>query len=232
MVVQDLWNPMINTEESVLVVDIWNNYIAIGTQLGRCLLYATHDSENYFPVWQVILPYPVHGISIIKSKNVAIDTEGKCSMNLAVTTRRSFHLFDAIKGGIKWRRKPTRMRYSPELARDRLLKILQEIRNENRESDLITQKLVRETIEDLIENVEKKFQEEETNVLIVVSDTITNLLNRVEQIAHANNTLTRSDSSNLGQDIAILDPPHPHWEYSSSDDDDDLMESRTRNNNT
>jgi hypothetical protein len=232
MVVQDLWNPMINTEESVLVVDIWNNYIAIGTQLGRCLLYATHDSENYFPVWQVILPYPVHGISIIKSKNVAIDTEGKCSINLAVTTRRSFHLFDAIKGGIKWRRKPTRMRYSPELARDRLLKILQEIRNENRESDLITQKLVRETIEDLIENVEKKFQEEETNVLIVVSDTITNLLNRVEQIAHANNTLTRSDSSNLGQDIAILDPPHPHWEYSSSDDDDDLMESRTRNNNT
>ena len=56
IIVQDLWNPTINTEESVLVVDIWNNYIAIGTQLGRCLLYATHDSENYFPIWKVILP--------------------------------------------------------------------------------------------------------------------------------------------------------------------------------
>jgi hypothetical protein len=221
MVVQDLWNPTINTEESVLVVDIWNNYIAIGTQLGRCLLYATHDSENYFPVWQVILPYSIHGITIIKNNDAVRDTEGKCSMNLAVTTRRSFHLFAAIKGGIKWRRKPTRDRYSPELARDRLLKILEEIRNENRESDLITQKLVRETIEDLIENVEKKFQEEEANVSIVVSDTITNLLNRVEQIAHENNSLSRMDSSNLGQDIAIPDPPH--WEYSSSDDDDDIV---------
>ena len=146
-------------------------------------------------------------------------TEGKCSMNLAVTTRRSFHLFDAIKGGIKWRRKPTREQYLPELARDRLLKILDEIRNENRESDLITQKLVRETIEELIENVEKKFQEEETNVSIVVSDTIANLLNRVEQIAHENNTLMRLDSSNLGQEIAVPDPPH--WEYSSSDDEFD-----------
>ncbi|OEU17686.1 hypothetical protein FRACYDRAFT_238113 [Fragilariopsis cylindrus CCMP1102] len=219
IIVQDLWNPTINTEESVLVVDIWNNYIAIGTQLGRCLLYATHDSENYLPVWQAILPYPIHGITIIKNNNAVSDTEGKCSMNLAVTTRRSFHLFDAIKGGIKWRRKPTRERYSPELARDRLLKILEEIRNENRESDLITQKLVRETIEELIENVEKKFQEEETNVSIVVSDTIANLLNRVEQIAHENNTLMRLDSSNLGQEIAVPDPPH--WEYSSSDDEFD-----------
>ena len=219
IIVQDLWNPTINTEESVLVVDIWNNYIAIGTQLGRCLLYATHDSENYLPIWQVILPYPIHGITIIKNNNAVSDTEGKCSMNLAVTTRRSFHLFDAIKGGIKWRRKPTREQYSPELARDRLLKILEEIRNENRESDLITQKLVRETIEELIENVEKKFQEEETNVSIVVSDTIANLLNRVEQIAHENNTLMRLDSSNLGQEIAVPDPPH--WEYSSSDDEFD-----------
>jgi len=244
MIAQDLWNPMTNTEESVLVVDVYKNYIVIGTQLGRCVLYATYDSEKYFLVWQVMLPYSVHGITIINSKNATnktgntssdSDKEETCSISLAVTTRRSFHLFEAVRGSIIWRRKPARKRYSADLGRGCLLQILQEIRNENEKSDFIA-KLVRETIEDLIEQVEEKFHlhhdnnienssnsrvEETIDASVVISGTITNLLDRVEQIAHEN-TLIRSTSPDPGLSEIVVNavPDTPQWEYSSSDDDD------------
>mmetsp|Transcript_11265 Transcript_11265/g.22267 ORF Transcript_11265/g.22267 Transcript_11265/m.22267 type:complete len:630 (+) Transcript_11265:334-2223(+) len=173
MIVQDLFNSSLNIEESVLAVDMLDNYVAIGTQLGRCLLYATHDSENYFPVWQVVLPYPVHDIQIIKRKgapanitSLKVQEEENCckTLSLAVTTRRSFHLFEAISRGIAWRRKPRKERYSPELARIRLLKMLEEICDENKESDLATRKSVLETIQDLVEKVQEIALKNKTDI--------------------------------------------------------------------
>ena len=225
IIVQDLFNSSINTEESVLTVDVWDNYVVVGTQLGRCLLYATHDSENYFLVWQAVLPYPVHGIVIINRNGTKaghptteVQEEGKCSsmLSLAVTTRRSFHTFRASLGGIPWRQKPKRERYSSELAMTRLNKILQEIRKENQASDSITRKRVHEIIEDLLGQVENDNDNDITNysstdqvnTADVVSYSISNILNRVEgHIVSENKTPAPSIDS---------------YEYSSSDEEASL----------
>ena len=254
MVVQDLWNSSIKTEESVLAVDVWENYVAVGTQLGRCLLYATHDSENYFPVWQAILPYSVHGITIINRKGATANTtaaatsekEGKCSMtmSLAVTTRRSFHVFEAVQEGVAWRRKPTRERYSAELGRTRLLKILQGIRNENEESDLITRKFVHETIQNLLAKVEETVQmhniddsvsSNQEDVATIIAANISDLLDRVEEHIAAENTTTsptQLNSYNLELEEKVMAIPAadpPQWEYSSSDEDVSVAESERNN---
>jgi hypothetical protein len=242
IIVQDLFNSSINTEESVLTVDVWDNYVVVGTQLGRCLLYATHDSENYFLVWQAVLPYPVHGIAIINRNDTKaghptteVQKEGNCSsmLSLAVTTRRSFHIFRASPGGIPWRQKPKRERYSSELAMTRLNKILQEIRKENQASDSITRKCVLEIIEDLLEKVENNndvanyTSTDQDNTADVISYTISNILNRVEEhIVSENKTPASSiDSYDTGLEEKLgtrspIDPPH--WEYSSSDEDASL----------
>jgi len=252
MVVEDLFNPSINTEESVLTVDVWDNYVVVGTHLGRCLLYATRDSENYFLVWQVTLPYPVHGIAIIhrngtKSGHAATEVQEEQRYSsipsLAVTTRRSFHLFGATRGDIVWRQKPKRKCYSSELARTRLIKILQEIRKENQASDSITRKCVLEIIEDLLEKMEKTAQTYnydlmnvtstyEENVAVIVSCTISDIIDRVEEnIASENKTPASSIDSydvGLGEKTEIGPPiDTPQWEYSSSDEEASLELERT-----
>lgn len=223
IIVQDLFNSSINTEESVLTVDVWDNYVVVGTQLGRCLLYATHDSENYFLVWQAILPYPVHGIAIINRNGTKaghpttkVQEEGKCSsmLSLAVTTRRSFHIFRASPGGIPWRQKPKRERYSSEVAMMRLNKILQEIRKENQASDSKTRKCVLEIIEDMLEKVENDndianySSTDQENTANVVSYSISNILNRVEGHIVSENKIP----------VPSIDP----YEYSSSDEESSL----------
>lgn len=257
MVVQDLFNSSINTEESVLTVDVWDNYVAVGTQLGRCLLYATHDSENYFLAWQVVLPYPVHGIVINLTSDTktvhattGIQEERKRSrtLSLAVTTRRSFHLFRGIQGDIKWRQKPKRERYSSDLARIRLTEILEGIRKENQAVDFVTRKCVREIIGDLLEKVEtaaKENNDERVNymsadhekVTDVISSTIGNLIDRVEErSAFQNRTPASSiDSYVDGLEEKIEVSPHndpPQWEYSSSDEETSLELERDNTNST
>ncbi|VEU38734.1 unnamed protein product [Pseudo-nitzschia multistriata] len=240
MIVQDLFNSSINTEESVLAVDVFDNYVVIGTQLGRCLLYATYDSENYFPVWQTVLPYPIHGTKIISRKgerpSVASCEEGELSeaLSVAVITRRSFHLFDAVRGGIPWRRKPTKEHYSPELAKIRLSKILDEIQNENKESDLATRKSVLETIRHLVHKVEMTAQTHKddiekdsssilrAHVLSFAPSDKEDSADHIQQPAIVDSAQPRSstfDSCNqsINEEGKPADPPH--WEYSSSDED-------------
>lgn len=217
MIVHDLPvsnKSLINIEESILVVDAWNNYILIGTQFGRCLLYSTGDSENYFLVWQVTLPYSIHGITIHSD-----DDDDNCSMILAITTRRSFHLFENSSKGITWRRKPAIDRFSAEMGRNQLLQILHEIKYENNVSDLRCQKLVRETIEDMIQKVEKhppiyhkksdliekSSTDYEEDVAFIVSNVINYVIDRLE----------------LDEKEINAAPDTPQWEYSSSSSDDD-----------
>ena len=237
MVVQDLFNSSINIEESVLTVDAWDNYVAVGTQLGRCLLYATSDSENYFLVWQAVLPYPVHGVAIINMR----DTEGgrndtnqqkgemePTTMRLAVTTRRSFHIFGATSGWVKRQQKPKMERYSSELALARILKIFEEIREENEASDSMIRKFVSETIEDLMQKIEGYSQSnsegtspDQEHIADVVSCTINDIIDRMEEHATSDNTSSIDsydvESGDKAEIRAPIDPPH--WEYSSSDEE-------------
>jgi len=200
MVVQDLLQ---NTmEESVLAVDVWKNYVAIGTHAGRCLLYATHDGENYFMVWQCVLPYPVHDICIL--------TTNQETLKLAVTTRRSFHVFSKIRGkAVIWNEMPkTREKYSSELGKTKLENILKEIRKANQQLDLETQSSVREIVQDLLTKVETATPDTPTaNV-----GTISNLMDRVEEYVASK----EPDTTNLSSSADA-----PHWEYSSSDEEEE-----------
>jgi hypothetical protein len=225
MVVQDLFNSSINIEESVLSVDVWENYVAIGTHLGRCLLYATRDSEEYKLVWQAVLPYPVHGIAIVPK---TATTVGRLSiLSLAVITRRSFHVFKATREDIQWKHKPRWERYSSELAKTRLLKILDEIRSENEASDLATRKSVHEVVDGLLDTVEHTAMPttDLENTADVISGTIVHLVDRVEErIASERSNTSSIDSYETAleatpqESIPHTDPPH--WEYSSSDEEE------------
>ena len=241
MVVEDLFHSSINIEESVLTVDTWDNYVAVGTQLGRCLLYATYDSENYFLVWQVVLPYPVHDIVIITTNAMmaghpiqeSIEEEKKSSIHgLAVTTRRSFHVFRVIFGGVAWRQKPKWEEYSSELARIRLVEILERIRKENQASNFATRKCVLETLEDLLENVETATKNNnfdglnddlvvvQQSISNVFSGTISNLIDHVEE--HVEEHIEEKLETN-SPPLETNSPPidAPHWEYSSSDEEEE-----------
>jgi hypothetical protein len=225
MVVQDLFNSSINIEESVLSVDVWENYVAIGTHLGRCLLYATRDSEEYKLVWQAVLPYPVHGIAIVPK---TATTVGRLSiLSLAVITRRSFHVFKATREDIQWKHKPRWERYSSELAKTRLLKILDEIRSENEASDLATRKSVHEVVDGLLNTVEHTAMPttDLENTADVISGTIVHLVDRVEErIASERSNTSSIDSYETALEATPQETiPHtdpPHWEYSSSDEEE------------
>ena len=239
MIVQDLYNSNIQTEESVLAIDAWDNYVVAGTHLGRCLLYSTHDDQNYYLVWQVVLPYPIHGIRIIKmnrrnlghapTSNIHEETRS-CMLSLAITTRRSFHVFRAISGGIAWRQKPKTKRHSSELAMVRLDKILQKLRQEKRTCIL-------KVIDDLLIKVEENAKKNEANVM---KDSSTEQLKIVDGVSCApvsdpidqlgNHSVTDLQSSINTYDSEIREnitrefpSDQPHWEYSSSDEENSLI---------
>jgi hypothetical protein len=82
-------------EESILVVHVWDDYVALGTFSGRCLLYGKDDTEgkeDYGELyWDCQLPDPIHGICHLPA--VANQKE---RVQLLLTTRRSIHVFQEI----------------------------------------------------------------------------------------------------------------------------------------
>ncbi len=221
MVAQDLFHSSLGIEESVLTVDIWENYVAVGTQLGRCLLYATHDSENYFPTWQVVLPYPIHNVTIIassaESNDLAHSGEEKNENDhvlskLAVTTRRSFHVFQGTSSnrGTVWKEKPKKDKYSSELAMKNLAGILEGIRRENQASDSTTRKCVQETMDDLLETVQ-------ANAEVATLQTITTAPVTTTTTTDSNDPRPEQEKPETGSSSPT---DAPHWEYSSSDEEE------------
>ena len=235
MIAQDLWNPFLNAEDSVLAVDVCDNYVAVGTQLGRCILYGSRDCENYIPVWYSLLPYSVHGIVLTKNSEVVDDEVERRGdeMTIAVTTRRSFHLFRAKEGSVKWDRKPSKQQYLVETARNYLLKILEDVRKENEEEDAKTRAMISETVDDIVDRIEETHRvemdispsatsEHETNevseAFTIASSAIETLLDRVDHELDAANG-TYSSSSNSEQNEPSVITARPQLEYSSSEDE-------------
>ena len=89
MVVSNLWNDVINAEDSVLTVHAWENLICVGTHGGRCILYTCTANNECKMVWECLLPYSVNSIL---SKYEASSK----SLLLLITTRRSFHIFQQM----------------------------------------------------------------------------------------------------------------------------------------
>mmetsp|Transcript_12781 Transcript_12781/g.30199 ORF Transcript_12781/g.30199 Transcript_12781/m.30199 type:complete len:229 (-) Transcript_12781:699-1385(-) len=184
-----------------------------------------------------LLPYSVHGVTIIniygtdgdqndtdeQKREIEPDT-----LRLAVTTRRSFHIFRATRGWVKWQQKPKMERYSSELARTRILKITEEIRDENEASDSMIRKCILETIKDLLQMLEGKSENNHEKKLLdqkhiadVVSCTLNDIVDRIEE-----HNIFEKTSSNDSYDVESGDkieeqPPidPPQWEYSSSDEE-------------
>ncbi|CAJ1936419.1 unnamed protein product [Cylindrotheca closterium] len=90
MVVEGLHNQAIESADSVVVVNSFDNIIAVGTHGGRCIL-CTRIKNRYVKVWECQLPYSVHGILLQR------DEDGDRLLLLA-TTRRSLHLFLKTNG--------------------------------------------------------------------------------------------------------------------------------------
>jgi hypothetical protein len=230
MVVQDLWNSWLDEEDSVLAVNAHENFVAVGTQAGRCILYATQNSEDFFPVWYCLLPYSVHRITIIEPRRNISDVS---DMMLSVTTRRSFHVFQAVKGKVKWEYPPPKRRYSAGLAKTRLIKILKETQQTNREEDQATKAVVAETLQEILNRVVETVQlivnpldemnpghvEREDDSASVVSSTLTDLLNRVDLQLHDQ----RENAARQNDSDRSFSSRGPQLEYSSSEDDDEVI---------
>ncbi|KAG7368702.1 hypothetical protein IV203_031445 [Nitzschia inconspicua] len=220
LVAQDLWNSLLDEEDSVLAVDAIDNFVAVGTQVGRCILYATRDSENYFPVWQCLLPYSTHDIRILKG-----DDEG--TMSIAVTTRRSFHLFRVTRGSVGWIHKPSKKIYHADIAGTRLLDILKAVRERNKNEDNANKMIVAATVEDILNRVVDTIPEpktetptdtqEESLVTSIVTNTLEELLNRVDL------RINMSDHTARNVSERSFSSRGPQLEYSSSEDDGDLV---------
>lgn len=242
MIAEGLHNPGIDAEDSVLAVDVWENYVAVGTQAGRCLLYATRDSENYFKAWEALLPYSIHGIQMVRDSTGGFDQDADddrgtmsgeplLAMRLAVTTRRSFHLFQVVKGQVPWRIKPSGKRYDPDLARERLLRILYEVREENAAADARVKALVQETIDGMVETVEETAPVRQERDGISASDASNDVPDSIgdpqELVAHAEpdgTILVHHDGiayAAMDEPEAVATPRAPQLEYSSSDEEDD-----------
>ncbi|KAL3934754.1 MAG: hypothetical protein SGBAC_009597 [Bacillariaceae sp.] len=89
MIVEGLHDQAIESADSVVVVNSYDNIVAVGTYGGRCILY-TKLNFRYYKVWECQLPYSVHGILIQQDRFER--------WLLLVTTRRSLHLFLKTKG--------------------------------------------------------------------------------------------------------------------------------------
>ena len=144
MVVQGFWNEAVEAEDSVLAVhstcggglDNDNEYIAIGTHSGRCLLYCRRKQlEKYEKVWECVLNYCIHGIVMVLSKSSSGDDGANRMLRLVVTTRRSLHVFELEKDNTIESSRTEGMvntevtsnampSYSADLAKERLLKLL------------------------------------------------------------------------------------------------------------
>ena len=123
MIVQGFWNDTIEAEDSILAVHVFNDqYIAIGTHSGRCLLYQNRNpyrqrQSKYQKVWESLLPYSVHSILVPKNSDSSV-------LRLVVTTRRSLHVFQ-LRGPLSAWNVPARsLTYSAALAKERLLGLL------------------------------------------------------------------------------------------------------------
>lgn len=86
MVVQGYWNQIVQAEDSVMAVHLCDDFVAVGTHGGRCVLY-THRNNMHFKIWECLLPYSVH--SIVSQR---VDDTSNAIL-LLVTTRRSIHVF-------------------------------------------------------------------------------------------------------------------------------------------
>lgn len=117
MVIEGLRNKAIESADSVVVVNIYDNIIAVGTHGGRCIL-CTGIKNRYFKLWECQLPYSVHGILLQKE-----DSE---RLVLLATTRRSLHLFLKTKGKdfSKGNGLESEKTYSAANVQDRLLALL------------------------------------------------------------------------------------------------------------
>ena len=129
LVAEGLWNSSLKSADSALAVHSWGNLVAVGTYLGRVLVYRRRDenkrnknddfkpsitisrtaADNYTLQWSCQLPYSIHGICHIRNHS------NKEPMKLLITTRRSIHIFEDAKN------RP----YSPALALQRLMAVLQ-----------------------------------------------------------------------------------------------------------
>lgn len=215
VVAQDLWNSLLDEEDSVLAVDSRDNYVAVGTQIGRCILYATQDSENYVPVWHCLLPYSIHGISIIWGSD-----DAGSQMCVAVTTRQSFHLFRAIRGGVVWKHKPSEKQCHAEIAWDRIQEALSFVREQNAILDNTTKTIIGETLYDILNQVEdavpSTIAENGADAASVVSSTMDDLLNRVDLLVGGSSELGDRHASERS-----FSSRGPQLEYSSSEDSGD-----------
>jgi hypothetical protein len=215
MVAQNLWNSILDEEDCVQAVSTLDNYVAVGTQVGRLILYATEDSERYVPVWHCLLPYSIHGIRILRQ------SQSDSRMTLAVTTRRSFHLFRAVRGRVAWKHKPSKKQYAANQAGSRLLDILKEIRKKNEQEDHVTEAVVNETIQEILDRVEETVQEnppQDPDAMSVVSHAMEELLDRVEM--QINHEISRTQQGSERS----FSSRGPQLEYSSSEDDGDVAE--------
>ena len=101
MVVQPvLRNITWNTEDSILAVHEYHDYVGVGTQSGRCLVYR-RLGRSYELLWKVILPYSVHGICVLSTS--------KHTLQWIVTTRRSVHRFEMKAPSTKFRLEKARL---------------------------------------------------------------------------------------------------------------------------
>mmetsp|Transcript_49049 Transcript_49049/g.140995 ORF Transcript_49049/g.140995 Transcript_49049/m.140995 type:complete len:625 (+) Transcript_49049:239-2113(+) len=118
MVVQNLWNDILQDEDSVLAVHAFGDCIAVGTLSGRLLVYqALIFGEDYHILWECNLPYPIHGIDAI-----ILEEE---DFELLVVTRRSIHVFRPKNKFFRAELKKSR--YDPNAAKERLQAILSRI---------------------------------------------------------------------------------------------------------
>lgn len=223
MIVQGFWNTSTSYEDGVLAVDVSENYVAVGTHAGRCLLYATQDSETYFKVWDAILPYSVHEVLIVrngdnKNDGKSQDNLGNTRLTLAVTTRRSFHVFQCTRGSVPWRKKPSKARYNADLVHSRLTEILQDVKRE-KEALLASNRVeIEKTLEDLVARVVESMPEE------IPVDTFSLHAYSEEEATIGDPTAAETAELNLQH---LPQPPQlqqqPPLEYSSSDDDEDVV---------
>jgi hypothetical protein len=133
MVVQGYRNQAIQAEDSVLTVHLCDDFIAVGTHGGRCILY-TYCNTMHFKIWECLLPYSVHSI-------VSQPEEDSNGIVLLVTTRRSIHVFrqtkcdDFILSESK-KKQDMGTHYSVDAARRRLLEVAKkELASSNVEDD-------------------------------------------------------------------------------------------------
>jgi hypothetical protein len=119
MVLQGLWNTVLQDEDSVLAVHAFGDCIALGTLGGRCLIYqAALFGQKYYKLWECTLPYSIHGLEVRMTT-----TDDDDSFDLIVLTRRSIHVFRpkaAVPISLP------RAKYSIQAAKDRIRSLLQE----------------------------------------------------------------------------------------------------------